>query len=232
VFGFAQVLPLNGFTMPRNVLDPTRQCYLCHQWFPSTTEFFYTDGRNASLSRRCKPCSYAKNRKWKEAHPYQKKPPRKRRCDGCGVLFLGPYQRKCSKCVESTLRFKGLKVFRTKSRTLRGCASTRAKQDGVEFSISHEFITQAFASTPDCPVCGIRLNYEHHGTGFNRDSPSIDRLDPKVGYTVGNVSVICVRCNILKQNATAEELERVARWIRVRTIELKGQNDSENSSAG
>ena len=45
------------------------------------------------------------------------------------------------------------------------------------------------------------------------DSPSIDRLIPELGYIKGNVNVISLRANIIKNNATKDELIKIANWM-------------------
>ena len=60
-----------------------------------------------------------------------------------------------------------------------------------------------------CPVLGIEIKQEV-GKGTNPiHSPSLDRIKPDLGYTKGNVRVISNRANLLKSNATIEELEMV-----------------------
>ena len=45
------------------------------------------------------------------------------------------------------------------------------------------------------------------------NSPSIDRLIPELGYIKGNVNVISLRANIIKNNATKDELIKIANWM-------------------
>lgn len=62
-----------------------------------------------------------------------------------------------------------------------------------------------------CPALGISLDY----TGRDKQrSWSLDRLDSTKGYVVGNVSVISLRANRIKNNATLGELEAIAAWMR------------------
>ena len=65
-----------------------------------------------------------------------------------------------------------------------------------------------------CPVLGIPL-VTHAGKGKNiqKDSYSLDRIDPSKGYTKGNVQVISGLANRMKQNATPEELLLFAEWV-------------------
>ena len=44
------------------------------------------------------------------------------------------------------------------------------------------------------------------GEGKRSDSPSIDRIDSSKGYEIGNVRIISMRANMLKMNATPEEM--------------------------
>ena len=60
-----------------------------------------------------------------------------------------------------------------------------------------------------CPILGIKLKLTNQGRGYHTDSPSLDRVDPTKGYIKGNVRVISARANLLKNDATAEELRLV-----------------------
>lgn len=64
-----------------------------------------------------------------------------------------------------------------------------------------------------CPVLGIPL-VRKSGKGPKPNSPSIDQIRPGKGYVHGNICVMSHRANTIKSNATAEELEAVAQYIR------------------
>jgi hypothetical protein len=83
-------------------------------------------------------------------------------------------------------------------------ARSRAKKNGIFFDINHEDLTWP----THCPVLGIELIYgaRNAGTKYRDNSPSIDRIDPSIGYVKGNVMVISFRANAMKRNATAHEL--------------------------
>lgn len=70
---------------------------------------------------------------------------------------------------------------------------------------------------PCCPVLGIPL-VRRKGRGVADHSPTLDRLIPAKGYVRGNVMVISMRANRIKSDATLEELERVAAWLRTTTM--------------
>lgn len=67
-------------------------------------------------------------------------------------------------------------------------------------------------ATANCPALGTPLTYG--ATGVLGTSPSFDRLDPDptVGYVEGNVHVISLHANAIKNNATPDEILRVASW--------------------
>ena len=68
-----------------------------------------------------------------------------------------------------------------------------------------------------CPVLGIRLAKAIPGSNkWSPTSPSVDRVNPKLGYTKGNVRVISWRANNLKSDGTAQEFELIAAYLRGR----------------
>lgn len=83
-------------------------------------------------------------------------------------------------------------------------AKTRATRKGREFNIEIEDIV-----IPDlCPVFGVPLVEE------TEYAPSIDRIDSSKGYIKGNIQIISRRANLLKNNATIEELEMVINFLK------------------
>lgn len=49
--------------------------------------------------------------------------------------------------------------------------------------------------------------------GANDDSPSIDRFDNALGYVKGNIRVISTRANLLKRDATVDEVRRLLAYM-------------------
>ena len=58
-----------------------------------------------------------------------------------------------------------------------------------------------------CPVLGIQL-VQGDGVSFD-GSPTIDRIIPELGYTRGNIIVVSMKANRIKNNATLDELKKV-----------------------
>lgn len=82
-------------------------------------------------------------------------------------------------------------------------AKQRAKEKGWEFNLEESDII-----IPDkCPI--LEIDLLPGGVGkqtFN--SPSIDRIDSTKGYIKGNIKVISLRANMMKNDASLEELQK------------------------
>ena len=89
-------------------------------------------------------------------------------------------------------------------------ARFRAKQENVPCSITeHDF------DIPEhCPILGTPLKPNFGRGGWKDDSPSLDKIIPEKGYIPGNIAVISFRANRLKNNASLEEIEKVAAWLK------------------
>lgn len=101
-------------------------------------------------------------------------------------------------------------------------AKQRAKNKGVPFNITPEDIV-----VPEvCPALGIPIGINRGVTGPNHDSMSLDRINPALGYVVGNIAVISNLANRIKQNATAQQVQAVADWMQ--KVEAHDSPDSAN----
>lgn len=98
----------------------------------------------------------------------------------------------------------------------------RAKEKGWEFNLEESDIV----FPTHCPILGIKLIPGGQGIHtFN--SPSIDRIDSSKGYIKGNIRIISLRANMMKNDASLSELEsfcaNILKYINnediVRTIE-------------
>lgn len=93
-------------------------------------------------------------------------------------------------------------------------AKARAKQQGEEFTIKLEDI-----KIPEiCPLLGIKMQYNENLKQDN--SYSLDRIDSSKGYIPGNIWVVSLRANRIKNDATLEELELI-----VKNLKQYGRNN-------
>lgn len=86
-------------------------------------------------------------------------------------------------------------------------AKLRASKANLPFDLSWENIPEI---PTICPVLGTLLGGQKK-RGFCPNSPSLDRINPKLGYVKGNIRVISHRANQLKSDGTPEELMLVAK---------------------
>ena len=62
-----------------------------------------------------------------------------------------------------------------------------------------------------CPV--FNVEFVERGNGYSRFSPSVDKINPKLGYVRGNMQVISLLANCMKRDSTEEELRLFAEWV-------------------
>lgn len=115
--------------------------------------------------------------------------------------------KKCSIKIRQTEKLnRDWKVDAT--RLLYKNIKSRCKRMGREFSIDIEDII-----IPEkCPVFGFELKREDRETWMC--APSVDRIDSSKGYIKGNVTVVSRRANIIKRDATIEELEQLFNYYK------------------
>lgn len=94
---------------------------------------------------------------------------------------------------------------------LRKSAERRAKLKGVEFSLSLEDMPDI----PDiCPIALIPIHFKQEQTrGPCDNSPTLDRINPDLGYIHSNVRVISHRANRWKGEMTRDDLLRVLQYM-------------------
>ena len=93
-------------------------------------------------------------------------------------------------------------------------AKIRAENKSLPFDIDYDYIRSIIPS--HCPIFGVPLEWSaRRGSkkGALPNSPSLDRIDPERGYVKGNVWIISYRSNMIKSNATHEELKLVTKAV-------------------
>ena len=102
---------------------------------------------------------------------------------------------------------KGIK--KDKRYSIWCCVKKRATQKGTEFNLDIEDIPEIPLV---CPVLGIEIKSNKISAPLD-SSPSLDRINPNLGYIKGNIQVISKLANSMKNNASPEELKLFATYI-------------------
>lgn len=148
-------------------------------------EEFGTRGTHR-ISSECKDCRNARARKWRAANPLKHKWSR----DNYRASIRTSPKRKIEFLVN---RARG-----------------RAQSKGIEFSISREWI-ERYALDFRCAVTGIEFRIGIKV--MNPFSPSIDRIDPSIGYTDENSRLVLMGYNALKGTGTDADVLEIAMAI-------------------
>jgi len=139
------------------------------------------------------------------------------KCHYCGKIFdykegIAHFKRTkhhyCStRCQASGKEKHGLAKWRNKDKRYNiWCdVKRRAKRKGKEFTLSIYDIPKIPSI---CSVLGIQIK-ANIVAGPLDSSPSLDRIDNKIGYIPGNVRIISNRANRLRQDATISELKLI-----------------------
>jgi len=156
----------------------------------------------------CRSCKTAYQRsKYDKLNKEQE--PRKSFCPCCGKEFilLSRKRKYCSNNCRS--KYNNISVARLDWNNLnldrRMFYRTKfaAGVKGIPFNLElTDIVIPEF-----CPVLGLPLKCGKDKACDN--SPSLDKIVPELGYVKGNVRVISQRANLLKSNATLEELRLV-----------------------
>lgn len=83
----------------------------------------------------------------------------------------------------------------------------RAKQRSKQFNLEFNLVPEDIIIPSECPVLKVPLKV---GTRY---AASLDRIDPTKGYTKTNIQVISRKANLMKQDASLEELRKFAEWV-------------------
>jgi len=168
-----------------------KKCSKCEQEF-ELSNFYSSIRMKDKLDSYCKSCRYAYTKSRLKIRQARKKEK---------LLNCPEYKAK-----ETLLKRKSFE------RTIRQVILTRTRyraiNKGYEFNLEKEDII-----IPEyCPILGIPIVLGDKKSYTN--SPSIDRIDNSKGYIKGNIQIISMKANTMKNSASNEELHRFADWIK------------------
>jgi len=121
-----------------------------------------------------------KNKEWRRNNPDKvKKAHRKQQESGYSYLYQKKY-RTTLECKYSSL--KG-----------------RAKQRNIPFDLNKDIFIKWLKGIYHCIYCGIKVT--RGISGSRKRWQTIDRIDNKKGYFIGNIVCSCYRCNLIKSDS-------------------------------
>lgn len=131
--------------------------------------------------------------------------------------YSGPRKTTCKKCSAAIREkqrrenFWGMNI----ELYLVSQAKQRSKRNETNFCLK-----QSDIKVPSvCPVLGVDMPVEFRAGKTRNDlrhnyGPSLDRIDNSKGYVPDNVEVMSYRANMLKSDATLEELVLLGEWAK------------------
>lgn len=126
-------------------------------------------------------------------------------CLSCGVMFESR-GRFCNSCRNHRWKDKSENFFIVRI----GVVKRRAEASGTAFNLTPEHLESIW--TGICPISGLTLK--------KNSEAQVDKIDPCLGYTIGNVCWLHKRFNRLKSNMTFEDAQLLYHWF----LEQKEQN--------
>jgi len=185
-----------------------KKCNKCGKYKP-LKEFIKNKQCKDEVAGTCKNCQNSYSKKWKQLHSKTLSEKRRKRyaeTEGMEVK-------------EREEKRKLLHPLRVRCQLLRHGMQDRAKMKGIDFDsqfFTVSYLMDRLIKNPNCECCNKKLDIGYKkDKKFNDNSPSMDRVNPKLGYTKSNVAILCWRCNKHKQDATANELRMIADFMDV-----------------
>lgn len=181
-----------------------KQCTICKQNLDSS--FFYTRGTDKTkLRSECKACTR-----------------KQRTCPICNTHHNSFYTKGKSDICPSCYP-----LYR-QAYNLHGAAKHRAKLQNLEFNLEVLEILEELKKP--CPLTGFTFILNKTGQNIgNRNpfSPSIDKINPSLGYTKENTRLVCWWYNVTKQRFTDEEVLNLCKAV-VTSSKIKLAQNAEN----
>ena len=137
-------------------------------------------------------------------------------CKNCGKAFEGPVHKiYCgTACSKKANHGKFMLDPEYRIRRLVGMAKNRAKTQGIPFDIDFEYMMSMWKENEGkCAVTRIPLELGKSDLGkVHPYAPSFDKIKPELGYTKGNVRIVCYQLNIALSEFGLEQFDRLVQF--------------------
>lgn len=140
-----------------------------------------------------------------------------RDCKGTGICEHNHVKYTCRYCKGSQIcehmiqrsRCKQCGGFKAWAKELVRAARKRAQKDNLPYELTVEWAVEKLEQ--GCPI--FNRSFEIHNTVNGPWSASIDKFKPELGYTKENSFIISSLANRIKNNASSEQVMKVAEWM-------------------
>jgi hypothetical protein len=193
----------------------TKFCPRCKKYLP-LIEFNKCKSRKDGLNAYCKHCC----KQWREENKLALAAKKKEYYSRPDIVVREKESRRQRhQKLKEVRREKTVKLYSTlegrKQRHLNQIKQ-RCKDRGEVFDLTLEDIT----IPKQCPYLGIELTTEL-GKGMLLSNTSVDRIDPTKGYVRGNIQIISLLANQMKNCANRDQLITFAKNI----LKIHGENN-------
>lgn len=209
-----------------------KKCARCGGEFPADLENFIGHAQCAGgIGPYCRSCVRAYRRSWRLANPAKIRASRER---------VKAAKSPTVEAAKRVARIKSGPVWMTAGR-LHSSVRDRCAERGLPLATelrSRKFIEAWLLRQPNCECCGVEFDHGPKGGVKSDASASFDQISPGAGYDLGNVALICWRCNNIKRNYNPADLRMVAEWVAqrqsaaTRPINLVPMTDGVQNNSG
>lgn len=202
----------------------TRTCFGCKRPLPATTEFFYRDKCDSiGLQRECRLCTTWRKHKYNQSE--QSREVRR-------IYERSPGARKARKKWRDNnpdwvRRYAREYVQRRRGQGTSGyflsilsAMRSRARKLAIEMSIGRQDLCDLYEQQAGrCAITGNIMTLIV-GQGIVQTNCSVDRVNPKQGYTKNNIQLVCLWVNTMKGAMSMPEFVHTCSCIAVRNVAI------------
>ncbi len=103
------------------------------------------------------------------------------------------------------------------NKSIRGIAVTacksskrRSRDKNLPFNLTSDYLESIFPKNCICPILGYKMKVSNITLG--KLSPTLDRINPRLGYIKGNVEFVSNIANCMMTSATGKDIKRFVKW--------------------
>lgn len=200
-----------------------RICIKCGKELPLTRKFFKRNSDD-TFHEMCRECedNHKHNEEWNgellKCHKCGKFLPISEFGNSDHYPYRDGHDARCRTC--RTKRANERKkeytedVSLTKVLQMRFLAARdRSKKQNLPFNITKEYLKELWnKQNGKCAISGIEMTFEQCN-GRTPTNVSIDQINHKDGYTIGNVQLVCMAVNQMKSDMLIEDLYKFCKAI-------------------